>query len=843
MPQKDEQRAGAASIRTAPAVWGNVPPRNPNFTGREDLLRQLHERLLRDKGAALVPQALHGMGGIGKTSLALQYVYERMSEYDVVWWVSAERTAQISLSLAELAPHLGRQQGADASTTVVDVLRSLRTGVPYANWLLVYDNAESPEAIRQFLPSGGPGTVLITSRNPQWAGIARTLEIDVFRREESKLLLSARSAEIGDEDADRLADALGDLPLAIEQAAAWHAETGMPVEEYLQLLDEQRVELLRDTASPQAQHSAIAAWNISLDQLETTAPAAYQLLQICSFYAPEPIPRRLFVRPRGSLSPELDATLQDPIRLGQAFRDIGRYSLARFDHRSSSLVMHRLVRAAVASRMTDDQRATVQRSAHLLLAAMDPNDPNNIVHWERYGMLHPHVAVSDAVRSDESRVRSLVVNVVIYLLRWGDYESGLDLAHTAHESWSQALGEDHPQTLQISRWLGFLLFTMGRYAEAAELNSAVLEAHRRSIGPEAQDTIDALGNVALDHRVRGAFAEALVLSESVHQQYLRLLGPDDPETLRAAHNLGVSLRLVGDFARARDLDQQTWSGYTEIYGQDHIDPLRTWLGYIHDIRELGQYSAALVHLRDTSARADTLLRSDHPMRLSVLRYLAVTLRKAGEPDEALHTAERARTALIRRYGDHNPESMAATLELCTQWRDRGDTEEARTLGTEAWHRYEQTYGRHHPHTLSAAANLAITHRLLGNAPAAQHINELVLKEFTAGLGENHPSTLACRTNLAGDHYVLGDAATALDLDTETLHRSRALFDEDHPFTLACAANLAMGLRALGRVEEADTLHTRTLDRLGHRLGSHHPTVTRVAGRSHRTDCDIDPMPL
>ena len=844
VPQLTTAPRTGGEHRAVPTVWGSIPPRNPNFTGREELLDELHQRLLREKATAVLPHALHGMGGVGKSLLAVEYLYRRMTEYDVVWWISAERTAQISLSLVALAPRLGLHPGSDSSSTVAAVLEALRIGVPFANWLLVFDNAESPEAVRQFFPTGGQGSILVTSRNPQWASFARSVEVDVFPREESKRLLRERVPGISDEDADRLAEALGDLPLAIDQAAAWHAESGMLVDEYLRLLDEKRVDLLRSTTTLDNPHPVIAAWDISLDQLESKNPAAYQLLQVCSFYAPEPIARTLFERmPRGSIAPELDAALEDPIRLGQAIREIGRYSLARFNHRNNSLQMHRLVQAALRFRMTEEDRTGMQRGAHLLLAASDPNDPNNTMRWERYGSLYPHVLVSEAVGSEEGWVRNLVVNEVIYLLRWGDYESGLDLARTAHESWSQVLGEDHPQTLQVGRWLGFLLFTMGKYPEAADLNSAVLEAYRRSIGPDAQDTIDALGNVAIDHRVRGTFGEALALTESVHQQYQRLLGPDDPETLRAAHNLGVSLRLVGDFARAIDLDRLTWQSRSMIYGQEHVDTLRTWLGYIVDTRELGEYATALTYHREVVERSTALLGGDNPLSLSCFRHLAVALRKAGEHQEAMTTAEQARTDLAHRYGEHNPESMAATLELTVHLRHSGDLPEALRLGTQICDQYEKTYGSHHPHALSAAVNLAITYRLLGNPAAAQYINAVALDGFTATLGENHPSTLVCRTNLASDHFALGDHATALELDTETLRRSQAVFDKDHPSTLACAANLAMDLRTLGRTEDADTLHTDTRERLARKLGSSHPAVTQAADLDRRVDCDIDTMPL
>ncbi len=109
-PPQPERRG-----RSTPAVWGHVPPRNPNFTGREELLDALHRRLRKEKATAVLPNALHGMGGVGKSMLAVEYVYRHLGDYDVVWWISAERTAQIALSLVELAPQLGLEAGSDAS--------------------------------------------------------------------------------------------------------------------------------------------------------------------------------------------------------------------------------------------------------------------------------------------------------------------------------------------------------------------------------------------------------------------------------------------------------------------------------------------------------------------------------------------------------------------------------------------------------------------------------------------------------------------------------------------------------------------------------------------------------
>ena len=200
------------------SLFGGVPPRNPNFTGREDLLAELAHRLAPGARTVLLPEALHGMGGVGKSQLATEYAYRNRARFDLIWWIQAERPVKIINSLVELGMRLGFNAGAESNVAVkqvVDALKDARNVEVPADWLLIFDNAESVADLRPYLPIGGSGHIIVTSRNSQWLTVARPLEVTVFDREESVRALCRRDPDLSEYDGSRLAEALGDLPLAI----------------------------------------------------------------------------------------------------------------------------------------------------------------------------------------------------------------------------------------------------------------------------------------------------------------------------------------------------------------------------------------------------------------------------------------------------------------------------------------------------------------------------------------------------------------------------------------------------------------------------------------------------
>lgn len=834
-----DDRVGGAR----PVVWGNVPPRNQFFTGRQEILHQMEQRLRTEKLTAVLPQALHGMGGVGKSQVAIEFAYRHRTEYDVVWWIPSEQIAQILSALIDLGQRLGLDAGLEANTAVPAVLEALRTGVPYENWLLVFDNAENLDAVSEYLPQSGPGRVLVTSRNAEWSRVAETLEVDVFTRQESIGLLRRRDPDVTEDDANQLAEALGDLPLAVEQASTWRATTGMTVPDYLRLLRQKRAELLDLAPAPGYELPVAAAWNVALDRLGVENPAALQLLQVLAFFAPEPIARDLLTGPRYEpIADELDEALQNPSRLGKAIRDIQRYGLARVDHRTSTVQLHRLVNVVLSARMTPQQRVDMEHGAHVLLAGGNPGSPDNPRQWARYQELVPHVIQSKAVTCADAWARELVLDIIEFHYYWGDFSGCRDLSQQVVDSWRTQIGSDDPQTLRAAKWLGFVSIMTGAFGQAAATNADCLERLERTVGPEDEETLDAMILVAIDKRAAGEFGQALDLDEEAFRRSRRALGEDEPTTLRAAHNLAISLRLNGEFRKALSLDTQTYHRRVAVYGDQHALTLLTLNGLTLDQRECGAYLEAHALQERLYDRYQSVLGADHPNCVLAARNLAVVRRRAGLHDSARKLAEDTVNRLRRRFGATHHETIAASLNLAVDLRVAEEFDRARALAEETLEHYHNSLGPEHPYALYARTNLAIVLRLVGDTTTALQQDTYAYERLTDKLGPDHVITLTCAINLASDLAELGEHQRAYTLDAETLERSRATLGLMHPTTLACGLNLALDLETLGRPAEAAALHRDVLDRFAKVFGGTHPASVAAAQRL-RANCDADPMPL
>jgi hypothetical protein len=647
--------AGSRLPGSMSRVW-NIPARNPGFTGRDELLGAVRERLLA--GDRAVVQALRGMGGVGKTQLATEYAHRFAESYDLAWWVNAEQGGLIGDQFAALGVALGCvQAGARLEVVRAVVLAELRQR---GRWLLVFDNATDPADVTPWL-AGGTGHALITTRERGWSEVAAPVEVDVLARAESVAILRDRVTGLSEADADRLADELGDLPLAIAQAAAFMAETDMAAAEYLGLLRTRAGQLLGHGSPGSYPRSLAAATDLIADRLAREDPAAAALASLCAFLAPEPIPTEVFTSAASELPGDLAARAADPLAWRQTLTHLARQSLARIDHRG--LQMHRLTQAILRDRLTPEQAANIRQCTEAILTASDPGNPYSPATWPRWARLMPHLLAADLAATDSPGLRQLAGGACNYLLTRGDSRLAYDLGGSLRQRWRARLGDDHEHTWAVTRSLGWALVAMGRYAEARDLDQDLLDRKRRILGEDHPSTLYSEANVVADLGHLGRYAEARGLAQDVLDRSRRVLGEDHPDTLYAANILAGCLREVGEVQAARDLDLDTLDRSRRVLGEDHPDTLSSASHLAHDLHALGEVQAARDLDLDTLDRRRRVLGEDHPATLSSASHLANDLRALGEVQAArdldLDTLERRRRVL----GEDHPSTLTSAHNL------------------------------------------------------------------------------------------------------------------------------------------------------------------------------------
>ncbi|KOX33346.1 MULTISPECIES: FxSxx-COOH system tetratricopeptide repeat protein [unclassified Streptomyces] len=791
----DDTQPRLPSSAGLPDVW-NVRRSNPDFSGREAELTRLREGLLSPRQSPV--QVLHGMGGIGKTQIALAYAHRFGGQYDLVWWIDAEQADQLPVHYTELADRLGiAKPDAGSEHNARALLQHLRDR---QRWLLILDNAEDPGQIETWLPEG-PGHVLITSRNPDWQGVAHQTGLDVFTRSDAVAYLELRVPGIAPDQADALAKELGDLPLALAQAAGV-VGSGMTLDRYRRLVTTSTARILKEGEAPGYPATLAASVDIATNHLGGDHPDALALLRLGAFFGPEPIPTAWLedARPRLSTIPGDPDDLMWP---HTALQPLSRYGLARVDHEAFQI--HRLTQAVLRDQTDAEQVRTIHGDVAAVLGDVDPGDPETPDTWLGWAALASHLTAQHVVLADRPELRVLLLRAVLFLIRSGQPQSAHGLTTSLRQSWVSELGEEHPDTLTCTQYLGHATSDLGDLKGALPLIQDTFVRRQRTLGDDHPDTLHSANDLAVILRSSGANTEVHRMYEDTLARRRRTLGDDHPDTLQSAHNLAGTMRVFGKLDESRRMHEDILTRRRRTLGDDHPDTLHSSqsLGItLHDLRELDE--SRRMH-EDTLTRRRRVLGDDHPNTLRSAHSLAATLHDLRELNEARRMHEDTLTRQRRVLGDDHPDTLHSSHSLGITLHNLHNLGEARRMHEDTLARRRRTLGDDHPDTLQSTHNLGTTLRLLDKPHEAHRLHEDAFTRMQHAFGSDHPETLQSAHSLAITLYALRRHPEAIQLLEETRGHLRRTLGDQHRDTRSVTDSLATVLTETGQRFKAQRL--------------------------------------
>ncbi len=591
-----------------PSIW-NIPyQRNEFFTGREDVLSDLYASLQSESTAILTqPQGISGLGGIGKTQTAVEYVYRHHADYNAIFWVRADSSGALSSGFVDIAYqlHLPEKEEQDQSRIVDAVMRWLRK---HDHWLLILDNIEDLEVAAPFIPTSGRGHILLTTRAQALGEIAKRIEVQKRQPEIGALFLLRRAEMISlhasldvasNEDrtlALKISQIMDGLPLALDQAGAYIKETRCSLSDYFSLYQTRSADLLKERKSFDADHPEPVAttWSLSFEKVAQSSAAATELLYLCAFLYPEAIPEEIITDGASELGTVLRPVATDPLQLNSAIKELRRFSLLFRDPDAQTFTIHRLVQTVLKDDMDEFKR---QQWAERTVRAVYHVFPTvSYSEWPRCQRCILQAQTCSTLIGSYNMVfpeaSQLLFRAGSYLENRGRYWEGEPLLHSVLRICEETLGPDDPQTAQGLSHLARIYWRQGQYEKAEVLMQRALTIRERVLGPEHLETADSLNSLAQIYLDKGQYEQAEPLAQRAFAIREREMGPDDPGILTSLSTLAQFYRERSQYEKAEPLMQRALTICEKVRGPAHPST-STLLNNLAELyQEQGKYEQA-----------------------------------------------------------------------------------------------------------------------------------------------------------------------------------------------------------------------------------------------------------
>jgi tetratricopeptide (TPR) repeat protein len=723
--------AATAALFPGPqASISNIPLRVPNhFLGRDALLADIATQL-RGTGDSVMVTALHGLRGVGKSTLAAAYAERHRSDYRATWWIRAQAVPSIRADLVALGVRLGWISAEDKEEPALPTVM-LRLQDQGEGLLLIFDNAIAAADLGPFLPLRGACRVLVTSNDDAWRRYGDPVEIKLWDKGTGADYLIARTGRTAERPAaTALSDDLGGLPLAHEQAAAYCERLRLSFAAYRKRFKAAPVSLLDDARSAPTDYyggrSVAKTFRLAIEEATRLQPAADRLITYAALLAPEPIPLFLFEEGRDTFGESFAGLIgaggmQETISALRSFALVEIETVA--DERepevtTDTIRLHRLVREVVAGEVVAADRDAARGVLIRVLAAVYPQnaflDPTS---WPRARRLNPLALAGIADVSlpgkEEARVADLLSQVALFHhLVLAAFDQALPLFRRALAINQEVLGTHHGKTIASMDNLAILLQDRHDLDEAQDLHQQALAVRQAMCGPDSAETAAGLTNLGFLLKDRndlpaaeGLFARALAIRQAQ-------LGPDDTETAASLTNLAFVAKDQGRFAEAQPLFERALNIRTARLGPMHPDVATslTDLGFL--LKDSGNLAGAQINFQRALEIRTAQLGPFHPDSSLSLSNLGFVLQDRGVLAEAKPLFEQALAIRERVFGPQHPTTAVSLNNLASLLVAQGNVEEGLTLYKQALPILERSVGTANPDTVEVRANIA---RLSGQA--------------------------------------------------------------------------------------------------------------------------------
>jgi tetratricopeptide (TPR) repeat protein/transcriptional regulator with XRE-family HTH domain len=783
---QEARRLLEASLTALSPYWLVPFPRNTCFIGRDALLHRLHTQLAPAKPAALSRAvALSGLGGIGKTQLAVEYAYRSALEYSAVFWLAAETAEGLMTSMQQIAEQLQlpERQAPEQPQVVAAVQRWL---IRHVDWLMIADNVEDLDLLQAVLPSSQHGSLLLTTRRPTLGTLAEMLEVPPMSGEEGITLVLQRAHLLTKPvAATELVTHLEGLPLALDQAGAYIDETQCVIAEYLRRFQQQRSEVLARRGIHGGAHPASVATTLrlSVQHIAQEHPTAIDLLCLCAFLHSEAIPEELLLTELSHLRPAAGSRARDSYQFDLALVALRNASLVTRHPETRTLSVHRLVQAVLQDQMEPDEaQRWSTRVVRVLHAAFPAGD---FPTWSQCERLLPHVLMCAATLPEQACERELVElfqKAGDYLTWRGQYAQAETLFRRALRMQEQSLGPDHPQTATSLYHLAFLAYEQGKYEQAETLFHQTLVMYEQALGAGRPEVARSLTGLANLYTNLGHYQQAEPLYERALHIWEQIPGLEQPEMGWALNGLAILRKNQGHYEQAEVL-----------------------------------YERAL-RLRERA------LGSKHPLVAMVLNNLATLYRENKKYEQATVLYQRARQ--IWEQGEH-PDLAYALSNLGEVSREQEQYEQAETFSRQALSMWERTLGPEHFLLAYPLNNLGQIAQAQGRVDHAESLFKRCLQIRENQLAADHPATATTLSCLATLYRDQGKYEQAEPLFLRALGIREQQPGSEHPGIIETLGNLAALYRDQCRYEQAEALYQRVLALSERRLEPVHPQTGQI----------------